>query len=218
MYPLLETIQIKNGKIQNLFYHNKRLNHSRKDLFGLKNKVDLKEKLQINNDKNKNLILQVKTFNSNESFENIEIEKQSEVYKLRLIYSKELLKAEVLPYEKKSIRSLKIIECDNIDYSYKYENRDIINQLLLKKENCDDICIVKNGFITDSSYANLVFFDGQHYITPKMPLLNGTKREKYLAENKILESEIKPEDLEKFKQVYCINAMVDLFEMPVEIN
>ena len=82
-----------------------------------------------------------------------------------------------------------------------------------KKEK---IVIVKQGFITDTSYANIVFFDGHKWFTPVSPLLKGTKRTFLLDKKIIEETEIRIDDLEKFKKARLINAMID-FEDKVEI-
>jgi 4-amino-4-deoxychorismate lyase len=43
-------------------------------------------------------------------------------------------------------------------------------------EGCDDIIIVRNGFVTDASYANLIFRKGDEWFTPATFLLAGTMR------------------------------------------
>ena len=67
----------------------------------------------------------------------------------------------------------------------KLRQRGKLNELFAKKGSCDDVIIVRNGLITDSSYANLIFFDGREWITPKVPLLEGTCRARLLASGKI---------------------------------
>ena len=78
-----------------------------------------------------------------------------------------------------------------------------------KRESCDDILIVKNGYITDTSIANIALYDGNSWITPKVPLLKGTTRQRYLDNAKILESDIKVQDLKKFSKIALLNAMID---------
>ena len=66
-----------------------------------------------------------------------------------------------------------------MNYDLKYFDRKIFDDLK-KNIKADDILIIKNGFITDTSIANILFFDGKKWITPKKPLLKGTVRERLL--------------------------------------
>ena len=114
------------------------------------------------------------------------------------------------PYVLQEINSLKIIYDDNIDYQLKYSDRSYLENLYSKKGECDDILIVKNGMITDTSYCNIVFFDGTNWITPAFPLLKGTCREQLLHQKKIQAEIIKPDQLDFFKSFKLINAMRDI--------
>lgn len=136
---------------------------------------------------------------------------RSGVVKCRIVYSKQVISIDFEPYTMRNIRSLAIIESDTIDYSYKYRNRDAINELLSEQGDCDDILIVKNSLVTDTSYSNVVFkdLDGALY-TPKSTLLAGTKRRKLLAEGIIKEKEIRVNDIKSYLGVYLINAMIDI--------
>ena len=60
----------------------------------------------------------------------------------------------------------RLIEDNKISYSYKYTTRGSLNELLTKRERYDEILIVKKGFITDTSYSNIIFFDGIKWLTP----------------------------------------------------
>ena len=113
-------------------------------------------------------------------------------------------------YIKKNIKILKIIYDNNIEYKYKYENRDNINKLLLQKENADDIIIVKNDFITDTSIANIaVLLDDNQWYTPKNSLLEGTTKKRYLQNGYLKEKNISVKLLKKAKKIALLNAMID---------
>ncbi len=116
-----------------------------------------------------------------------------------------------MPYQKKLIKKIKILENNHINYQYKFEDRTELN-LMLNKSNADEIIIVKNGLITDASFANIVLSDGSIYLTPSTPLLKGTKRARLLDEGLIKEEELKKNDLRKFKYIYFINALLDIEE------
>ncbi len=131
------------------------------------------------------------------------------VYRCRIVYSKEIETIEFIPYQPKKIQTLRIVECNEIDYSFKYADRTLLNQLFEKREGCDDILIVRDGKITDTSSANIIFFDGKKWITPAEPLLRGTKRSQLLAENTLEEKQIKCSDLNSFIHAKLINALLD---------
>ena len=69
---------------------------------------------------------------------------------------------------------------------------------------------MRDGQITDSSYANLVFFDGREWITPKYPLLEGTCRARLIANRKIKMSTLWIKELKGIKGLKLINAMRDI--------
>ena len=140
------------------------------------------------------------------------------MYKCRLIYSDTVKKPEFLPYHKRKIKSLKLVVCESIEYNYKYKNRECLNELLELKQNCDDILLVKNKRITDTSFSNVVFSDGKKWITPSTPLLKGTKREKLLSDGKIVQDEIKVNDLKYFQKAALINSMLDLEDNILKIK
>ncbi len=193
MFPLVETIKILDGTAHNLDLHQSRMDRSYKKLFGSKNIFVLNEIIDI------------------------PIGYKKDKVKLRFLYNQNSFKTEYSYYSPKSLTTLQCVFDNNISYSLKYTDRNEINSLLLKKANCDNILIIKNGFITDSSYTNIVFFDGNNWLTPATPLLYGTAREKLIREGKIKAESIKTEDLSKFSHFKLINAML-YFEEQDEID
>jgi len=120
-----------------------------------------------------------------------------------------------LPHHYRQIKSLKLVEDDKIDYRYKFADRQHLGRLFERRGDCDDILIVKNGCITDSFTANVIFSDGSRWWTPDTPLLAGTMRAKLLKEGKISECRITPNGLNKYLKAGLINAMQDIDNMPV---
>lgn len=186
MFQLFEVIKIQNRQLQNINYHNDRLNKSRFIAFGINESIKLENQITIP----PNL--------------------DNQIYKCRVIYGDKIEKIEFESYQPRIINSLKIIHHNTIDYSIKYHDRKIINKLFGQRGNCDDILIIKNKFVTDISYANIVFWDGSKWLTPSTPLLPGTKRQRLIDEKKIIEKEIKINDLHSFEKARIINAMIDL--------
>lgn len=185
MYPLVETIKILNGKPMNLFWHQKRMDRSVKQVFKVKNKLLLES-----------LILVPENYTSG-------------IVKFRIVYDPQSYSTEFSFYKPANITSLKLVECDSINYEHKYNDRKSIEDLKNQRGTSDDVLIIKNGFLSDTSYSNIIFFNGKKWFTPSTPLLNGTCRQRLLKEGKITEIPLKTEDLKGFKSFQLINAMLD---------
>ncbi|MBN2174028.1 MAG: aminotransferase class IV [Bacteroidales bacterium] len=194
MCRLFETIKVQDRKLHNIGYHNERFNRSRFEIFGLMDNITLEEAIEIPGTLAEG------------------------IYKCRVIYSDQIEKIEFEPYRQRKIKSLKLVQADAIDYTYKYLDRSEISRLFEMRNGCDDILIVKNGLITDTSFANIVFWDGHQWKTPTKPLLNGTKRQKLLLEGKMTEAVIGPQDIFRFKKAGIINAMLDFTDDFPEIE
>ena len=177
---ILETIKIENGKIFNLSYHQKRFDKSRQDLFNTSSIINLTSLIKAPSEG---------------------------LYRCRIVYNENIRTIEYIPYKEKEIQSLKVISSD-ISYAYKYENRDMFNTLLQKNSEVDDIIIEKEGYLTDTTIANLAFYDGSHWYTPKRPLLEGTMRAKLIHEGFLYKKEIKSSEISKYKKVALMNAMI----------
>jgi 4-amino-4-deoxychorismate lyase len=190
MYPLVETIKCKDGELSNLPYHQARFNLTRRALFRFKEEISLEKIIKIP-----------------EEFQN-------GLFRCRVVYGERIQKIEFLPHPYRNVKSLKLIEDNKMDYRFKFTNRDRLNSLFEQRGNCDDILIVKNGYITDSFIANVVFSDGRKWWTPNTPLLPGTQRARLIREKKISVCPLTPGDLPKYEKAGLINAMQDLEEMP----
>jgi 4-amino-4-deoxychorismate lyase len=114
------------------------------------------------------------------------------------------------PYVKRLIRTFKIVEDDTIEYKYKSMNREHINKLYAQKENADEIIIVKNGWVTDTSIANIAIFDGSNWLTTKMPLLRGTTQERLLDNKELIQTNISVDMLKNAQKIALLNAMVGM--------
>lgn len=191
MCQLLETIKLEDGQLFNLDYHNRRMNAARRELFGSIPPIDLKEIIQVPETCIDGL------------------------YRCRIVYSKEIESIEFIPQQERSFTSLKLIHTDKIDYHLKYADRTSLNMLYAQRGQADEIIIVCNGEITDCSIGNLLFYDGENWITPAAPLLKGTQRQKLLETGHIQEEFITVNDLENFEKAGIINAFFDLKNMPI---
>ena len=133
-----------------------------------------------------------------------------ELIKCKLLYNKnDILEVSYSIYQKRKIKTLQLINSDFLEYKYKYENREELNNLFLKKNTADDIIIVKNNLITDTTIANIAIELNGIWYTPKVPLLYGTTRQRYLDNCKIKEFDISVEMLQKANRIALLNAMID---------
>lgn len=132
--------------------------------------------------------------------------------KCRIIYRETLQDISFEKYQPKRIQSLQLVEAAP-DYAYKYADRKELIRLLERKGEADEILITRGGLITDSSFSNVVFRQGNLFFTPDSWLLNGTKRQKLLREGRITEKRITTESLHEYQSVFLINAMLDIGDM-----
>lgn len=185
----IETICFSNGEYQNLDLHQERINRTCFHFFG--------ESLHTLTD--------------------LLPELDDKKYKVRFIYDNSSYSHESVIYVKLPIRSLQIVESTWFDYSFKYENRSTL-QKLLRSAEADEIVISIDGLVTDCSYANLAFWNGQEWLTPERPLLEGVKRAHLLKNGRIKKAPILAAELGIFEKVSLINAMLDLRDLEVPIH
>lgn len=136
----------------------------------------------------------------------------SGIFKCRIVYDSQIREITYSPYQPRIIRSLKLVDGDALDYAFKYEDRSVIMRLLQLKESCDDILITKGGYITDTSYSNVVLENSEGLFVPHTFLLNGTRRQRLLSEGIVRERAIRPSDLGQYHRLYLINALIGLEE------
>lgn len=189
MYHLLETIRCDHGQLQNLSYHNARLNRSRQHLWGATDTWDLAERIGVP----PNL--------------------PAGVYKCRVIYGLAIEQVVFEPYSLKPIESLQLVEAGALRYDYKYADRSSLTALKAQSA-ADDVLILQDGLLTDTSYANVALWDGSAWYTPQTPLLHGTRRAELLAQGVLREAPIRQSDLLDFEQIRLFNAMIHWAEGP----
>ncbi len=191
MFPLFESIKLLDGSFFHLDLHQERMDESLLQIFGHKNIHNLQSIVQ------------------NQKFP------QKGLFKYRLAYGLEKFKIEIIPYQSKKIKTLRIVSCDDINYELKFSDRKKFNFLLKKNSDVDEILILKNGLLSDSSYSNIVLWNGEEWQTPRKPLLKGIQRKFLLSQNKIKVAEIGVSELDKYEKIGLINAMMDFEDMSV---
>lgn len=134
----------------------------------------------------------------------------NQLLKCNIIYNQdEILDIKYTQYKSRTINSFKLIYDNTINYKYKSLNRDYINKLFSKKDNTDEIIIIKNGLVTDTSIANIAIMIQNQWYTPKIPLLNGTTRARYINDQILKEKDITIDILKKAEKMALLNAMID---------
>ncbi|MGW8169989.1 MAG: aminotransferase class IV [Sulfurovaceae bacterium] len=177
---LLETIRINNGQIENLEYHQQRFDNSRKNLLNDTRPLDLASKITP---PLKGLI------------------------RCRILYDTDIRSIQYIPYTPKDLKTFTIVKSD-VDYSHKFADRSILENLKAQHPQSDEIIIEKDGLLTDTTISNIAFLENGEWFTPSNPLLFGTMRAKLLKDSFLKEKLIRKEDLSSFQGFALINAMI----------
>ncbi len=130
--------------------------------------------------------------------------------RVRVVYDKKIRKIEYFDIKKRKFKKFKIVS-SNIDYSYKFADRNALNAL--KDDKYDEVIIIKNNLVTDTTISNLAFFDGKKWLTPKTPLLKGTKREELIQKDFLIEKDIHLNELKNFQKLAMLNAIIGFYEI-----
>lgn len=134
---------------------------------------------------------------------------QKGLYKWRIIYNLNgNFEHQFIPYSFTEIKDFELVENNEINYSFKYLDRTHLDTMK-KQASTQEIVIVKKGFITDTTFSNLIFLKNGIWHTPKTFLFNGVQRLNLLHLGIIQETEINLENLKEFSHFQIINAMND---------
>jgi len=177
----IETLLVKNGEIQNLEYHIKRMEKTAKYF-----------KFQVPSSK---------------------FQLKSGDWRIRVTYNHwGIQNIEYFPIKKRKFRKFKLINI-NFNYSFKYKNRKSFSIFHSTFSIYDEFILIKNNLITDTTISNLAFFTGSEWLTPKYPLLKGTKRAELIDKGILKESNIHKYDLPYFKKIAMLNAIIEFQEI-----
>lgn len=194
MSRFIESIKIEDQKAFLLDLHQKRVNQTFAH-FGKEGSIDLAK-----------------------IFKNLEHDEDG-LYKLRIVYDLDKkFTTQLIPYAIPEIENFQLVENNSYDYSFKFEDRKEFERMKTKAKT-EEIIVVKNNHITDTSYTNILFLKGKEWFTPTTYLLNGVMRQHLLHEKKIKETEITLQNIKNFSHFQLINAMNDFDDMfiyPIE--
>jgi 4-amino-4-deoxychorismate lyase len=184
MSQFFESIRVNDGIAENLDFHQARINKTLKTFDALHHRIEIACIVQ-------QLILP-----------------PLGLFKLKVSYDlKGNYHSASTAYQYKNIQSFALVEVKGHRYDFKFSDRDWMNEALTQSGK-DEIMMHDEGLIKDCSYTNLVFYDGVNWVTPEMPLLEGTQRAKLIQEGVIIPKAIYVDDLTKFIKFKCINAMM----------
>lgn len=193
MCRFIETIRIEHGQACNLPLHNQRLNSTL-----AQNGICLSEPLRLENYIHPS-VYQKRT-------------------KCHVDYTKGVERVVCTEYHPRRVKSLRLIEADRLDYRFKYADRRALDALFDNRGEADDVLIIRNNRLTDTTIANIALFDGNCWVTPLHPLLEGTKRRLLLEQGLLVERDIPACDIFSYRRICTLNAMLDFHEMEFELT
>lgn len=182
---LLETLRCENGSLLHLSYHQQRLEKSLRSL-----QIDKSYDLRV-----------------------LVIPPAEGVYRCRFLYNADSYAIEFYPYTPKKVASLKLVTADSLDYALKYSDRENLNRLFDQRGTCDDVLIVKNGLLSDTTIANIALEIEGKWLTPDTPLLMGTTRARLIEEGFLAPASLHIDDIAKASRIAIMNAMVGFVEV-----
>lgn len=188
MSQFIESIKVEDKQIFLLELHQKRVNQTFTH-FGKEGSIDLSK-----------------------IFKHLEHDENG-MFKLRLSYDLDKrVRTQMIPYAIPEIADFQLVENNSFDYSFKFEDRKELDKMKMKSK-AEEIIIVKNNHITDTSFSNILFLKGKEWFTPNSYLLNGVQRQNLLKQKKIKETEITLQNIKQFSHFQLINAMNDFDDM-----
>lgn len=182
---LLETIRCESGEAHHLPYHQQRMKRSLQTL-GYRTYYDLNALISP---------------------------PDNALYRCRFLYDQNGYEIEYHPYTPKKISSLRLIHADDLEYPLKFADRDALTALHENRGECDDVLIVKNGLITDTTIANIALYLDGKWLTPATPILEGTTRARLIEQGLLMRAYLTSSDCTKATKVAIMNAMVGFVEV-----
>jgi 4-amino-4-deoxychorismate lyase len=147
MCRFTEVICIAEGKPKRIEYHNRRCNATRRHFFPGCGEADLREALREAG------------YTVGGAPPPATLNDAVKKRKCRVEYGEEILGITVAPYTPRVIERLRLVYDDDIDYGYKYADREQLQRLARRCGNADAVIIVKNGRLTDTTFSNIALFN-----------------------------------------------------------
>ena len=186
----LETLCIQDGIPLNLDWHQKRveatLRHFHADSAQADNSIDL------------------------QSIFSVMDVPQEGVWRCRVIYSIHSVSVEFIPDGHTTFRTLKLVEVpSDYDYRYKYADRRFLGEIFAQRGEADDVLMVRQGCIADTTKGNIAFRTGLRWYTPSLPFLAGTTWKRLVSSGVLIPRPVHISDLDRFEAFKVVNALND---------
>ena len=130
----------------------------------------------------------------------------------RVVYDHTLREVTFTPYRRRHIERLFAVDAGTTTYAFKYADRAPLARPDVPLGASDELLFVRDGYLTDTSYTNLVLRRGRELVTPDTFLLDGTCRRRLLREGVVHTEPVRLHDLPTYDELLLINAMMPLRE------
>lgn len=178
MFLCFETIKSIDGNLQNIEFHQKRFENTRKALFKQSDEISLRE--------------------------HISVPKQG-TYRVKVEYNNKIQNVTCKEYEETRVFK-KFLLCNaDFEYAFKFCERECFCK---PKHGADEILFLKNNLLSDTTIANIALMKDGVWFTPKKPLLKGTTRERLLEQGLLKEDNLGINDLKIAQKFAIMNALI----------
>ena len=130
------------------------------------------------------------------------------IWRCRIIYDLNAVSVEMIPDGMTDYSTLTMIEVSkDFDYRYKYADRKFLSDLYEKRGEAADILMLRDGWIGDTTKANIAFRAGERWYTPSLTFLAGTTWKRLVSEGVLIPKPIHRDHLHRYEAFKIINAL-----------
>lgn len=180
-FPLFETIAIIDGNIQNIEYHQARYHNACRNYLKNEPVLNLAEII------------------------NVPVKYQSGLVRCKVEYNSVEYQIQYFPYQAKRIEFFQLVQCENLNYQFKYTDREIFANLPISTNS--EVILLNDGKVSDCTIGNLLFLKNGKWFSPVDYLLKGTQLSRLLEKKRVELYRITADNLRDFEQVMMINAL-----------
>ena len=130
----------------------------------------------------------------------------------RIVYGHTLRELTFTPYRRRRLERLIAVDAGAMDYAFKYADRSPLTRPQIPLTEADELLFVRGGYVTDTSYTNLILRRGDELVTPDTFLLDGTCRRRLLRTAQVRTAQVHLSDLPAYDELLLVNAMMPLSE------
>lgn len=134
------------------------------------------------------------------------------IVRCRIVYGHTLREITFTPYRRRRLERLIAVDAGAMDYAFKYADRSPLARPQIPLTEADELLFVRGGYVTDTSYTNLILRRGDELVTPDTFLLDGTCRRRLLRTAQVRTARVRLSDLTAYDELLLVNAMMPLDE------